>query len=63
VDLPADQARLPYARSLDAARGPRRRAGHQVNLILGLGEERHEVTEAMRTCSSAALLTITQYRG
>ena len=33
------------------------------NLILGLGEERHEVTEAMKDLRSAGcdLLTITQY--
>jgi lipoic acid synthetase len=33
------------------------------NLILGMGEERHEITEAMRDLRSAGceLLTVTQY--
>src|SRR5438045_4149163 len=53
-----------YARSLDVLRAARD-AGlvTKSNLILGLGEERHEVTEAMRDLRSAGcdLLTITQY--
>ena len=36
---------------------------HKSNLILGLGEERHEITEAMRDLRAVGcdLLTITQY--
>ena len=53
-----------YARSLDVLRAARD-AGlvTKSNLILGLGEERHEVTEAMKDLRSAGcdLLTITQY--
>jgi lipoyl synthase len=53
-----------YARSLDVLRMARE-AGlvTKSNLILGLGEERHEITEAMRDLRAAGceLLTITQY--
>ena len=53
-----------YERSLDVLRQARS-AGlvTKSNLILGLGEERHEVTEAMKDLRSAGcdLLTITQY--
>ena len=53
-----------YARSLDVLRAARD-AGlvTKSNLILGLGEERHEVTEAMKDLRAAGcdLLTITQY--
>src|SRR6476469_9087313 len=53
-----------YQRSLDVLRAARD-AGlvTKSNLILGLGEERHEVTEAMKDLRSAGcdLLTITQY--
>jgi lipoic acid synthetase len=53
-----------YARSLDVLRAARD-AGlvTKSNLILGLGEERHEVTEAMKDLRTAGcdLLTITQY--
>ena len=53
-----------YARSLDVLRAARD-AGlvTKSNLILGLGEERHEVTEAMKDLRGAGcdLLTITQY--
>jgi lipoic acid synthetase len=53
-----------YSRSLDVLRGARE--GGLVtksNLILGLGEERHEVTEAMKDLRDVGcdLLTITQY--
>ena len=53
-----------YSRSLDVLRAAR--DAHLVtksNLILGLGEERHEVTEAMQDLRAAGcdLLTITQY--
>jgi lipoyl synthase len=53
-----------YARSLDVLREARDvRLVTKSNLILGLGEERHEVTEAMRDLRAAGceLLTITQY--
>ena len=53
-----------YARSLDVLRAARE-AGlvTKSNLILGMGEERHEITEAMRDLRAAGcdLLTITQY--
>jgi len=53
-----------YARSLDVLRAARE-AGlvTKSNLILGLGEERQEITEAMRDLRAAGcdLLTITQY--
>jgi len=53
-----------YARSLDVLRAARA-AGlvTKSNLILGMGEERHEITEAMRDLRAAGcdLLTITQY--
>jgi len=53
-----------YARSLGVLRAARE-AGlvTKSNLILGLGEERHEITEAMRDLRAAGcdLLTITQY--
>ena len=53
-----------YPRSLDVLRAARD-AGlvTKSNLILGLGEERHEVTEAMKDLRAAGcdLLTITQY--
>src|SRR4029077_18884963 len=53
-----------YSRSLDVLRAARE-AGlvTKSNLILGLGEERHEITEAMRDLRAADcdLLTITQY--
>jgi len=53
-----------YARSLDVLRAARS-AGlvTKSNLILGLGEERHEITAAMRDLRAAdcELLTITQY--
>ena len=53
-----------YPRSLDVLRAARE-AGlvTKSNLILGLGEERHEVTEAMKDLRAAGcdLLTITQY--
>jgi lipoic acid synthetase len=53
-----------YSRSLDVLQAARE--AHLVtksNLILGLGEERHEITEAMRDLRSVGceLLTITQY--
>jgi lipoyl synthase len=53
-----------YSRSLDVLRAARE--AHLVtksNLILGLGEERHEITEAMRDLRAVGceLLTITQY--
>ena len=51
-------------RSLDVLRAARE-AGlvTKSNLILGLGEERHEITEAMKDLRAAGcdLLTITQY--
>src|SRR5581483_10656671 len=53
-----------YERSLDVLRAARE-AGlvTKSNLILGMGEERHEVIEAMRDLRAADcdLLTITQY--
>ncbi len=53
-----------YGRSLDVLRAARE-AGlvTKSNLILGLGEERNEITEAMRDLRAAGceLLTITQY--
>ena len=53
-----------YSRSLDVLQAARE-AGlvTKSNLILGLGEERHEVTEAMRDLRAVGcdLLTITQY--
>src|SRR6266852_4251599 len=53
-----------YPRSLDVLRAARE-AGlvTKSNLILGLGEERHEITEAMKDLRAAGcdLLTITQY--
>ena len=53
-----------YPRSLEVLRAARE-AGlvTKSNLILGLGEERHEVTGAMRDLRAAGcdLLTITQY--
>ena len=53
-----------YARSLEVLHAARS-AGlvTKSNLILGLGEERHEITEAMRDLRAAGcdLLTITQY--
>ena len=53
-----------YSRSLDVLRAARE--AHLVtksNLILGLGEERHEITEALQDLRAAGceLLTITQY--
>jgi lipoyl synthase len=53
-----------YTRSLDVLRAAREsRLVTKSNLILGLGEERHEVTEAMRDLRDVGceLLTITQY--
>jgi lipoic acid synthetase len=53
-----------YARSLDVLRAARAEGlVTKSNLILGLGEERHEITEAMRDLRAAGcdLLTITQY--
>jgi lipoic acid synthetase len=53
-----------YARSLDVLRAARdAELVTKSNLILGLGEERHEVTEAMKNLRSTGcdLLTITQY--
>jgi lipoic acid synthetase len=56
-----------YARSLEVLRAAHEAAPHGLvtksNLILGLGEERHEITEAMRDLRAAGcdLLTITQY--
>ena len=40
-----------------------RRAGHQVNLILGMGETRPEVSEALADLydAGAEIITITQY--
>jgi lipoic acid synthetase len=53
-----------YPRSLEVLRAARE-AGlvTKSNLILGMGEERHEITEAMRDLRSAGceLLTVTQY--
>jgi len=53
-----------YERSLEVLRAARE-AGlvTKSNLILGMGEERHEITEAMRDLRAAGcdLLTITQY--
>ena len=56
-----------YSRSLDVLRAARearpRGLVTKSNLILGLGEERHEITEAMKDLRAAGcdLLTITQY--
>jgi lipoic acid synthetase len=54
-----------YERSLDVIRAARA-AGlvTKSNLILGMGEERHEVSEALRDLHDAGceLITITQYR-
>lgn len=53
-----------YSRSLDVLRAAREaRLVTKSNLILGLGEERHEITEAMRDLRAVGcdLLTITQY--
>jgi lipoyl synthase len=53
-----------YARSLDVLRAAREaQLVTKSNLILGLGEERHEITEAMRDLRAVGceLLTITQY--
>jgi lipoic acid synthetase len=53
-----------YPRSLEVLRAARKaRLVTKSNLILGLGEERHEITEAMRDLRAAGceLLTITQY--
>jgi lipoic acid synthetase len=64
ADLPADQAGLPVRAVADVLRAARE-AGlvTKSNLILGLGEERAEITEAMADLRSAGceLLTITQY--
>jgi len=53
-----------YERSLEVLRAARE-AGlvTKSNLILGMGEDRHEITEAMRDLRAAGcdLLTITQY--
>ena len=64
ADLQADPARLPL-RAL-AGRHPQARAAGLVtksNLILGMGEEREEVSQALRDLHDAGcdLLTITQY--
>ena len=52
-----------YDKSLRHHDGPRRRPRHQVNLILGMGEEDHEIEEAIRDLHDAGcdILTITQY--
>ena len=53
-----------YSRSLDVLRAAREaQLVTKSNLILGLGEERHEITEAMRDLRAVGceLLTITQY--
>ncbi len=53
-----------YSRSLDVLRAAREaRLVTKSNLILGLGEERQEITEAMQDLRAAGcdLLTITQY--
>ncbi len=53
-----------YPRSLDVLRAAREaRLVTKSNLILGLGEERHEITEAMKDLRAVGcdLLTITQY--
>jgi len=53
-----------YARSLEVLRAAREaRLVTKSNLILGLGEERHEITGAMKDLRAAGcdLLTITQY--
>jgi lipoic acid synthetase len=53
-----------YARSLEVLRAARQhRLVTKSNLILGMGEERPEITETMRDLRAAGcdLLTITQY--
>jgi len=59
ADLPAVRPGFRYARSLEVLRAAHEAAPHGLvtksNLILGLGEERHEITEAMRDLRAAGV--------